>query len=79
MPSPFKEVLCALQKKTLTVGSDTRLVLAVHLRNIALVCETEIGIVADDQVLVDRDSHDPAGMNQLAGNEPVFTGWLWLS
>ena len=55
------------------LGHDTSLVLAVHFGDVTSIRETKIGVVANDQVLMDRDSHDSAGVNQLAGNEPVFT------
>ena len=37
--------------------------LVVHLGNVAVICETEIGIVADDQMFVNGNAHDSAGMN----------------
>ena len=65
------------------LAPDSRLemgiVFAIHLGNVAMIRKTEIVVVADDQVFVDCNAHNSAGMNQLAGNLLVFLGWPWLS
>lgn len=38
-------------------------VLAIHFGNVAVIRKAEIGVVADYEMLVDGDPHDPAGMN----------------
>jgi hypothetical protein len=53
--------------------------LAIHFGNVAVIRKTEIGVVADDKVLVNSNAHNPAGMNQLLGNLLIFPGWPWLS
>jgi hypothetical protein len=39
-----------------------------------MVCKTEIAVVSDNQVFVDRNAHDPAGLDELPGEEPVLLG-----
>ena len=53
------------------------LVVTVHLSNLTMICKAEIGIVSDDEVLVDRDPHDPTSVYELTGDESVL--WRWLS
>ena len=48
--------------------------LPVHVRDVALVGEAEIPVVADDEVLVDRDAHGLAGEQELPGDGHVFGG-----
>lgn len=55
-----------------------RLIYAVHLSDMTVICKTEIGVVPDDEMLMDRDPHDPAGVDQLLGDEFVFPGWSGL-
>ena len=55
-----------------------RLIFTVHLGDMTVICKTEICIVPDNEVLVDRDAHDPAGVDQLLGDEFVFPGWPGL-
>jgi hypothetical protein len=53
-------------------------IFAVQLSDVTVVCKTEIGVVSYDEVLVNSNPHDPAGVDQLPGDEFVFTGRPWL-
>ena len=49
------------------------LILSVYLSDVAVICKTEISIVPNNEVFVNGDSHDAAGMDELSGDELVLT------
>ncbi len=50
--------------------------LPTHLQNLALIRKTVVTVIADDDVLVNSETHYFAGINKLPGNGNIFGGWL---
>ena len=42
----------------------------------ATLSETCVRRAGDDEVIVDRDAHELAGLDELAGDPDVFARWL---
>ena len=58
---------------------DPLLVCPVHFGNIPLICKTEIFIIADDNMFVNRYTHQPACKNKLLCDGNIFCGWSRIS
>ena len=54
-------------------------IFAGHLINIALVGKAEVLIVADDNMFMDSDAHNPARKNQLPCNCDILMGRMGIS
>ncbi len=53
-----------------------RIILISHLSDVAMICETIVAIITDDDMFMDREAHHSASEYQLAGDGYIFGGRL---
>jgi hypothetical protein len=56
-----------------------RVIIPAHLRNLSLIRKAEVATVSDDNMLVDGEAHDFAGVYKLPCNGNIFGRRLGIS